>query len=113
MVRLKFWNGLKVEGTWFEMSGAAGVAGLGHGEFAGTQKQSADRNGEHAHHHAGIAEGKTGHIVARRTVLHERGSAKAAAADARGEGPFGGTGGGGTLGVDWERIERVDHTYSY
>src|SRR6185437_4323065 len=89
------------------MSGAPGVAGLGHGKFAGTQEQSADRNGEHADHHAGIAESKTGRIVAKRVALRERGSSEAAAADARGEEPFGGTGSGGTVGVDWERVDRI------
>ena len=44
----------------FQMCRSAGVARLGHGQFAGAEEQSAGRHDEHAHRHAGAAKGQAG-----------------------------------------------------
>ena len=92
---------LKVERRWFagnsgahrrrqtsdfQMRWRAGVAWLGHGQFAGTKKQSAGGHGQHAHRDARVAKGQAGETRRRGLELRQRGAAQTIARNPNREG---------------------------
>ncbi len=67
------------------LRGCAGGAGLGDGQSGGAAQQSADWHGEHAHDHAGAAEGEDGRTGGERFAVCFSEPAETAADNARGE----------------------------
>ena len=75
----------RIEGGKHQVSkcaGRAGAARLGHRQFAGTEKQSAGRHGQHAHGDAGAAKGQAGETRRRRLEFRQRGAAETTARNA-------------------------------